>query len=880
MFFKVFIILTLCLLSVNILNAQELQKVKIEAGKSEGDQDQFKTSQKISIYLTQAERAWIKKHPVVTYSEVNWRPLSIIRHNRMEGIMGDYMDLISKKSGLRFKYKKAHSWGEVLRMFQQNKIDVVPGAGSSPQETALGSVSDVYAKYPMVIVTNQDYRYVSSLNDFRDKIIAVPKYYTSYNFIKKNYPNLKVIETKDIKEALLLVASSKADAFVGHIATALYYLETLHLNNLKISGRTKFDFSHHYLVHTRDKELLSIINKAIKKIEPSEVEAINGKWTKVEVAKGIDEALAYTIAAVVLVVVLLILYRHFMLKKYNKGLQELQKRMNLALIASKSGVWEWDVVNNIVYFSPEWKKVLGYEDSELENKLETWSSHVHPDDIGWVMQAINEGNKNRQREKSFTYRMRKKDGSYIWVHSKSITDFDAQGKPVRTIGTHIDVTTIKKAEEELEYLAKHDPLTGLPNRVFFHDRLMQALKRAKRNGMKVALFFIDLDHFKEINDSLGHNVGDKLLKEIAQRLVSVLRKSDTLARLGGDEFSVIIEDLQYEEDSVVLADKMIATLQEPVVINGNMLYVSSSIGISFYPRDGERSEDLLKYSDAAMYKAKQEGRNNYQFYSKEMTQLAYERVFMEKEFRQALKNDEFVVYYQPQVDAEDEAIVGMEALVRWQHPKMGLLFPDQFLQIAVDTGLIVTLDRIVMKKALQQLKRWQDEENFQGRLSLNLSMKHLFAKDFIEEFEKILYESGVKAQHVELEVLEHELMQNPQEAIKILQKIRDLEVKLSIDDFGTGYSSLAYLKRLPITKLKIDRSFVMDLPDDEEDAAITNAIIALAKSLHLEIIAEGVENKSQKDYILTHGCKTIQGYYYSKPVDASKMQQMLHAGLS
>ena len=853
----------------------------IKAGKIDSDADvsqiiyQPKKTTKASTNLTPSEKAWLKIHPVVTYSEINWKPLSIIQNNRMEGIMGDYMKLIAQKSGLHFKYKKAKSWGEVLKMFKEGKIDVVPGAGSSPQEMALGNMSDVYAKYPMVVVTNQNYRYIASLEDLYDKIIAVPKYYTSYNFLKKNYPNIKIKETKDIKEALLLVASSQADAFVGHVAPALYYMETLQLNNLKISGNTDFDFLHHYLVHTQDKELLSIINKAIRKIQPSEIEALNAKWTHIKVENGINKKLLYKVAVALFLIGLFVLYRHLELRKHNKELKVLQKRMNLALLASKSGVWDWDIIHDKLYLSPEWKKVLDYEDDELENNLQAWSSHVHPEDIDWVMQSIEESSKNKVREKYLIYRMKKKDGSYIWIHSKSITDYDEDGNAVRTIGTHIDITTMKEAEEKLDHLAKHDALTGLPNRVFFHDRLNKALQRARRNGTKIALFFVDLDHFKEINDSLGHDVGDKLLKKVALRLQGTLREVDTLARLGGDEFSIIIEDLKSEEDSVILAEKMITTLQEPIALNGNLLYISSSIGISFYPRDGERSEDLLKYSDAAMYKAKHEGRNNYQFYSKEMTELAYERVFMEKELRQALQKEEFVVYYQPQVDAQDNRIVGMEALVRWQHPKMGLLFPDQFLQIAEDTGLIVKLDRIVMRQALQQLKQWQEKEHFQGTLSLNLSMKHLFAKDFIEKFEEILQKSGIEAQYVELEVLEHQIMKNPQEAIKTLTKIRDLGVKLSVDDFGTGYSSLAYLKRLPITKLKIDRSFVMDLPDDEEDAAITNAIIALATSLHLDIIAEGVENTAQKNYMLEHGCRTIQGYYYSKPIEASKMQLLL-----
>ncbi len=325
---------------------------------------------------------------------------------------------------------------------------------------------------------------------------------------------------------------------------------------------------------------------------------------------------------------------------------------------------------------------------------------------------------------------------------------------------------------------------------------------------------------------------------------------------------------------------MIEILQKPISINGNQLYVSSSIGISFYPKDGRSSADLLKYSDAAMYKAKHEGRNNYQFYSRDMTESAYERVFMEKELREALKQEQFVVHYQPQVDVQSEQIVGMEALVRWEHPEIGLLYPDKFLALAEETGLMVELDRLVMKLALKQLHEWIESGLFSGSLSLNLSMKQLQTVDFIEHLQESIKTSGVSTKHIELEVLENQIMQHPEEAIETLGKIRDLGVKLSVDDFGTGYSSLAYLKRLPVTKLKIDRSFVMNLPDDEDDAAIVNAIIALAKSMKLDLIAEGVETKEQKEYMLEQGCIKIQGYYYSKPLNSEQMQELLHKGIA
>ena len=360
----------------------------------------------------------------------------------------------------------------------------------------------------------------------------------------------------------------------------------------------------------------------------------------------------------------------------------------------------------------------------------------------------------------------------------------------------------------------------------------------------------------------------------------MMRQEDTLARLGGDEFTVIMENLKEGQDASILAQKLLTSLSKPVVVNENFLYLSCSIGISLYPSDGDSVQDLLKYADAAMYKAKEEGRSNFQFYSAEMTALAFERVVMEASIRSGLESEEFEVYYQPQVNARAQKIVGMEALVRWQHSKMGLVFPSKFIPLAESTGLIIKLDRYIMKTAMQQVSRWYADGLSPGVLALNLSIKQLQQKDFIPFVENLLQETGCKAEWIEFEVTESQIMKNIQEAIAVLTQLSQLGVMIAVDDFGTGYSSLSYLKKLPIDKLKIDQSFVNGLPNDEEDAAITKAVIALAQSLKLSIIAEGVETKEQKEFILTSGCEYIQGYYYSEPLPKEMMQRVLEEGLT
>ncbi|MEA3370666.1 MAG: EAL domain-containing protein, partial [Campylobacterota bacterium] len=484
------------------------------------------------------------------------------------------------------------------------------------------------------------------------------------------------------------------------------------------------------------------------------------------------------------------------------------------------------------------------------------------------------------------HRLLLKNAKVRYVREQCETEFDAEGNPLVSVGTVQDITEQRKIENKLEeqkdalkHQANHDTLTGLPNRVLFSDRLEQAIEKAKRNNSKVALLFIDLDHFKEINDSLGHIFGDEVLKIVTHRLQGSIRDEDTLARFGGDEFVVILEDLAHEEDASLIASKILLSTAQAIEIEGNVFYLSNSIGISVYPNDGENPQNLLKYADSAMYKAKSEGRNNYQYYDVKMTELAFERVVMERELRTAIQNREFVVYYQAQMNGKTDTLIGMEALVRWEHPTKGLISPAKFIPLAESTGLIIELDRYVMKVAMVQFAQWHEKGLKPGVLAMNLSIKQLKKEDFVEVLHSLLEESKCRAEWIELEVTESQIMTNPDEAIKVLQKISDLGVELAVDDFGTGYSSLAYLKRLPINKLKIDQAFIKDLPDDEEDSVITKAIIALANSLNLKVIAEGVETKEQRDFIVESGCESIQGYLYSKPLPADEVESTLRESL-
>ena len=467
------------------------------------------------------------------------------------------------------------------------------------------------------------------------------------------------------------------------------------------------------------------------------------------------------------------------------------------------------------------------------------------------------------------------DGSDVYLHTTTTPFYDDNGTVIGLVGNSVDLTKEKDLSDKLSYHAHHDALTNLPNRVLFNDRLDHAIENAKRKQNELAVLFLDLDHFKQINDSLGHDVGDEILKIVSKRINSVLRSSDTLARLGGDEFTILIENINQIQESSLISQKILEVLNHPIHIEEHTLYISTSIGISLYPKDATNIKDLLKHADSAMYKAKDEGRNNFQYYSSEMTELVLDKLVIGASLRESLHNKDFIVYYQPQIDATNNKLIGMEALVRWQEPTKGLISPAEFIPLAETTGLIIAIDRFVMRTAITQIVAWYAQGLTPGILAINLSVKQLQEKDFIIFLQETIKERGCKPEWIELEITESQIITNPEQAIKVLTQISDLGIGLAIDDFGTGYSSLAYLKKLPIDKLKIDQSFVRDLPDDDEDSTITKTIIGLAKNFNLKVIAEGVETQEQKDFLLKNGCENIQGYYYSKPLPAAELEHFL-----
>lgn len=459
-----------------------------------------------------------------------------------------------------------------------------------------------------------------------------------------------------------------------------------------------------------------------------------------------------------------------------------------------------------------------------------------------------------------------------WLSISAVRE--ACGAIANYVGVFSDITGRKEAEERLYFLANHDPLTRLPNRSLLHQNLAHALSRAKHGSQQLAILFIDLDRFKTINDTLGHDAGDRLLQEVSARLKGCARSSDTIARLGGDEFTVIMEAFPDSQTVVNVAERILQTLAQPVCLQMRDYYVTCSIGIALYPNDGQDAQTLLKNADVAMYRAKEMGKNNYQFFAKDMNAAAFEHLLMENSLRQALERGEFEIHYQAQVELEQNRIIGLEALVRWQHPEHGLISPTRFIPMAEENGLIVPLGEWVLEQACLQARLWQDLGFPPIRMAVNLSPRQFQPHSLIKAVRRALDRSGLAPQWLELEITEGMIMRNAEEAIHIMSELKQMGVQLAIDDFGTGYSSLYNLKRFPIHNLKIDRSFIEGLPKDGDDAAIAEVIIAMAKKLGLKVIAEGVENNAQLAFLREQGCDLVQGFMFSKPLPGGEVEQL------
>lgn len=570
-------------------------------------------------------------------------------------------------------------------------------------------------------------------------------------------------------------------------------------------------------------------------------------------------------------------------RKIEEALRESEERYALAMRGSNDGLWDWDLRSNEIYFSPRWKSMLGYSEKEITNSPQEWFSRVHPDDIDKLRIDIETHLTRNSPHFENEHRLQHKDGDYRYILSRGIAVSDANGMAQRIAGSITDITERKAVEQKLLQYAFYDKLTGLPNRALFVDHLSLAIERAKRRpDFQFAVLFMDLDTFKDVNDSLGHMVGDELLVSVARLLQSRMRSTDTVARFGGDEFVILLDDIHDKFNAQQVSEWIQSALAEPFILNGQEVYISASIGIVLSETGYQRSEEVLRDADIAMYNAKANGKSRFEIFNPEMRTRLLDRLELANDLRRAIENQELRVHYQLIVSLNNGRITGLEALVRWQHPQRGLLAPIEFIPLAEDTGLIIALDRWVLREACRQMHSWKLENPMFSDLtiSVNISGKQLSQGDFISFVEHTLEAADLDPKYLCLEITESVVIGNKEITVEMCNKLRQLGVHIHIDDFGIGYSSLSYLSDFPVNALKIDRSFISKMSEGKNEADIVQAIVTLSQRIGVDVIAEGVETSGQLKKLQAMGCEYGQGFYVSKPLAGDEAKKLVLQSLA
>ncbi|MCG8313054.1 MAG: EAL domain-containing protein [Pseudomonadales bacterium] len=557
----------------------------------------------------------------------------------------------------------------------------------------------------------------------------------------------------------------------------------------------------------------------------------------------------------------------------NQMLRESEQRFRTLTSASPFGVFQTDEKGSFIYVNDCWKEITGI--NKIIITAEDFAFALHPEDKVEVLNTIQEAWDWYQSYKT-EFRLLQENGNEVSVICQAKPILGGNGELIGYLGSLADVSELKSMQMQLEKLALYDPLTQLANRRLFRNRLEKTIRSTRRANGKFALMFLDFDHFKKINDTLGHDQGDELLVVMAKRLRQSMRPGDTVARLGGDEFTVLIPEIKNLQEVDLIARKILMALRKPIVLAGHEVIATCSIGVTVFPDDAETANALMKNADMAMYHSKDGGRDNFRYFSEEMNYAIHKQIQLENDLRQAVKKQEFELYYQPKVSLKSNQVVGYEALIRWHHPKRGLIAPAEFIPVAEDVGLITGLGRWVMHEVCEQIKVFMVDDKLpeQGCVAINLSAKQFHDPKLVEDIRSILAANEVEPCFLELEITESLLMNDVDDAIETLKALRDMGVRVSIDDFGTGYSSFNYLRRLPIDCIKVDRSFVMDIPRERDDMEIVSAMIAMAHKLGLEVVAEGVETEEQKEFLQMNQCDMVQGYLLGRPVPAHHLSKL------
>ncbi|MGD9786731.1 MAG: EAL domain-containing protein [Sulfuricellaceae bacterium] len=845
------------------------------------------------IFLSTEEKAWLQQHPRLRLApDPNFPPIEFFdEQGRYQGLVADYYRLIEDRLGIQFEIVHAASWEEVIRMARNHEVDIVGAAQWTPSRADYLLFSPPLLDIPNVIIARSGSQDMQTLNDLAGRRVVITQGNALDEYIRSRYPAIRLQPVPDDLSALQDVAFGDADATVVNLAIASYLIDRYGIANLRVAGDSGKSNAL-YIASRSDWPILNrILSKGLASITDDERQAIARRWIHLEGGAyrllnrhaiiALLTALAVLLAAGLLVALWNRLLRHKLAQQASALKQEYQERLlaQEALKASEENYRQvFNAANDAIFVHDALSgAILDVNQRMLEMYLIRYEEALQTtaDQLGsgippygqeearqWIAKTLTEG------PQVFEWQARRADGELFWVEvSLRATTIAGQQRVLAVVR---DISERKQAAEKAAFYAMHDPLTALPNRRLLTDRLEQAIALAHRHGGEAALLFIDLDRFKAINDTLGHGVGDELLVRIAERLRGLMRESDTVGRLGGDEFLAVVQELRQKEDASLVAQKILDTLSRPFMVGDRELTVSVSIGIALYPQDGDSVESLIRSADMAMLAAKQAGRHGFRFFDPRIDSIAAERLALETRLRQAFESGKLYLHYQPQVALKDCRLIGVEALLRWQDSERGNISPLHFIPVAEASGLIIPIGAWVLREACRQAQHWNAARGTPLGIAVNISSPQ-FRPALVEEVKTALADSGLPPHLLELELTESVVMGQGSDVLALMGALRELGVRLSLDDFGTGYSSLSYLKAFPLDKLKVDRSFIKDMPEDVNDTKLVEAMLAIARTLELKVVAEGVETREQLAALRAMGCDAVQGYYCYRPLSEDDM---------
>ncbi len=831
-----------------------------------------------NLEITPKERAWLKAHPIIRVGvDPNFAPYEWFNESdEYIGLSAEYIRLVEKLLCVKLEIVHTSTWAETLELAKSGKIDMISDVNKTPSRESFLSFTQPYISNPIIIVSDDKNGFIGNLNRLNSKKVAVEASYYVGEMLEKNYPNIEIFPVKSVQDALLLVSKNEVNAYVGDAAAVNYAMRKNGLFNLKFAGETEYHSIHRMAAIKQHPELVSLLDKVLNSLTESQRGDIENRWMSLKIEKKLTFTQILKYVLPFLIVLILVVYWNLRLRR------EITKRLELEGALKESIQLFKSVIDNTPVIRVFWKDINGFylggnsafvKDAGFSEVDEILGKDDY--EMGWwenadIYRADDQVVMQRNQPKlNYEEQLILPNGQIIWLKTSKVPLHNAKNEVIGIIGIYEDITVHKEHQQELEYIAHHDMLTNLPNRLLLADRMQIALSQAKRDGTLIAVGYLDLDSFKDINDTFGNKLGDYLLIEIAKRIKNELRECDTVARLGGDEFALLLVDLERSEECEMTLRRLLTTISVPFYINEKFISVSPSIGVTLFPNDSSDADTLLRHADHAMYEAKQAGKNCFKFYNLALAQKFQTHQVVLNRIEQALIKKEFELHFQPKVDMKQGKVIGAEALIRWRHSERGLMTPGEFLPVVEHHAFITQLDAWVMESALKHMEEWL-EQGIKLNVSINISARSLQIAGFVNQLQSALTRyPKVKPHHLEIEILETEALSDLAQTSQIIRACQKLGVKFALDDFGTGYSSLSYLKHLPADTLKIDQSFVHDMLEDEDDLAIVQGVIGLAESFHRHVIAEGVETIEHGTALLQMRCYFVQGYGIAKPMTAN-----------